>query len=67
VVSHFYGTEYEIRAGFMLVGITENFGLGRKVCYTPFEGNIFLLFYFLNIVASALKTCITFKYKFQIG
>ena len=26
MVGHFYGTEYEIRTCFMLVGITENFG-----------------------------------------
>ena len=31
--SHFYGTEYEIWAGNGQVGSTENFGLGRKVCY----------------------------------
>ena len=31
--SHFYGTEYEIWAGFGPVGNTESFGLGRKVCY----------------------------------
>ena len=30
-VSHFYGTEYEIWAGFRPAGSTENFGLGRKI------------------------------------
>jgi hypothetical protein len=33
LVSHFYGTEYEIWAGFGPVGSTENFDLGCKVCY----------------------------------
>ena len=32
-VSHFYGTEYEIWAGFGPVGSTEDFGLGHKVDY----------------------------------
>ena len=32
-MSHFYGTGYDIWAGFGQVGSTENFGLGRKVCY----------------------------------
>ena len=30
-MSHFYGTEYEIWAGFGPIGIIENFNLGRKV------------------------------------
>ena len=30
----FHGTEYEIWAGFGLGGSCENFGLGRKVCYS---------------------------------
>ena len=33
-VSHSYGTEYEIWAGFGPVGSTENFGLGNKVCFS---------------------------------
>ena len=81
VVSHFYGTEYEIWAGFELVGSNENFWLGREVCY--FWGQFFLYFHwkkwkhFKNIVSSALKSCNIlgektifawkFKYKFWIG
>ena len=33
VVSHWYGTEYEILAGFERIGGTENYRLGHKVCY----------------------------------
>ena len=32
-VIHFYGKEYEIWAGYGLVGSTEIFGLFHKVCY----------------------------------
>ena len=51
-VNCFYGTEYEIWAGFGLVGSTENFGLGllRAIFYV-FPGQ--------NTVASTLKSCMT--------
>ena len=48
--------------GFGPVCITENFGLGRKVCY--FWGQFLFYFngqVFLNIVAGAFKTCISLK------
>ena len=42
-MSHFYGTEYEILAGFgPVVGSPENFGLGRKVCYFWGQSVMFL-------------------------
>jgi hypothetical protein len=43
--SHFYGIEYDIWAGFGPVGSTEDFGLGRKVCYFCLLVLLFYVFY----------------------
>ena len=68
VVSNFYGIEIEIWAGFGMVGNTGK-ELGRL--WATFEGGFFMfswakhLFYFLNIVASALKSSIKWSYFFN--
>ena len=59
-MSHFYGTEYEILAGFGLVGwqwslITSDWSIKSAT----FEGNLFFCVWdFLNIVESAIKSCV---------
>ena len=68
VVSN-YGTEIEIWAGFGPVGSTEkklgaNYEQHLRLAFSCFQGqnNTYFIF-FLNIVASALKSCIKWRWK----